>query len=58
MFFGLPDPHPDPLVTSTEQAPDPAPQSSNKNRKKNLDFYCFVNPEPHSYQRMRNTAHR
>jgi hypothetical protein len=37
MFLGLPDPHPDPLVTST----DPAP-SSNKNSKKNLDFYCFA----------------
>ncbi len=31
MFFGLPDPHPDPLVTSTEPAPDPTPQSSSKN---------------------------
>jgi hypothetical protein len=23
MFFGLPDPHPNPLVTSTDPAPDP-----------------------------------
>jgi hypothetical protein len=37
MVLGLPDPHPDPLVTST----DPAPSSS-KNSKNNLDFYCFV----------------
>ncbi len=40
MFLGLPDPHPDPLVTST----DPVPYSSvtKKDSKKNLDFYCFV----------------
>ncbi len=25
MFLGLPDPHPDPLVTSMDSAPDPAP---------------------------------
>jgi hypothetical protein len=25
MFLGLPDPHPDPLVTSTDPAQDPAP---------------------------------
>jgi hypothetical protein len=24
MFFVLPDPHPDPLVTSTDPAPDPS----------------------------------
>jgi hypothetical protein len=36
----LPDPHPDPLVTSKDLAPDPF--SSSKNRQKNLDFYCFV----------------
>jgi hypothetical protein len=23
MFLGLPDPHPDPLVTSTDPSPDP-----------------------------------
>jgi hypothetical protein len=55
MFFGLPDPHPDPLVTSTEPAPDPAPQLSSKNRKNNLDFYCLVDPEPHSDHRIRNS---
>jgi hypothetical protein len=27
-FFGLPDPHPDPLVISTDLAPDPAPDPS------------------------------
>jgi hypothetical protein len=36
MSLGLPDPHPDPLVTSTDLAPDPDPSS-----KKNLDFYCL-----------------
>jgi hypothetical protein len=25
MFLGLLDPHPDPLITSTDPAPDPAP---------------------------------
>jgi hypothetical protein len=41
MFLGLPDSHPDPLVTST----DPAPilPSSSKNSEENLDLYCFVN---------------
>ncbi len=24
MFLGLPDPHPDPLVTCTDPAPDPS----------------------------------
>jgi hypothetical protein len=24
MFLGLPDPHPDPLVTSSDLAPDPS----------------------------------
>ncbi len=38
MFWSLPDPHPDPLVTSTT---DPAPSSS-KNSKKTLGFYCFL----------------
>jgi hypothetical protein len=39
MFLGLLDPHPDPLITSTDPAPD---HSIKKNGKKNLDFYCFV----------------
>ncbi len=34
MFLGLPDPHPDPLATSTDPAPDPSIV--------NHDFYCFV----------------
>ncbi len=34
MFLDLPDRHPDP-------APDPSVQSSSKNCRKNLDFYCF-----------------
>jgi hypothetical protein len=34
MFLGLPDPHPDPLVTSTDPALDP--QTSSKNSKKPL----------------------
>jgi hypothetical protein len=38
MFLGLPNPHPDPLVTSADPALDP----SSKNSKKNPDFYCFV----------------
>ncbi len=37
-FCGLPDPHPDPFVTST----DPDPSIIKKNSKKNLDFYCLV----------------
>jgi hypothetical protein len=28
MFLGLPDPHPDPSVTSTDPAPDPHPDPS------------------------------
>ncbi len=40
MFLGLPDPHLDPLVTSTDPAPDPSIIS--KSSEKNLDFYCFV----------------
>jgi hypothetical protein len=40
MFLGLPDPHPDPIVTSTDPAPDPS--IIKQNSKKNLDFYCFV----------------
>jgi hypothetical protein len=28
MFLGLPDPHPDPLFTSTEPGADPAPDPS------------------------------
>jgi hypothetical protein len=40
MFLDLPDPHPDPLVTSTDPALDPS--SSRKNSKKNRDFYCFT----------------
>jgi hypothetical protein len=40
----LPDPHPDPLVTSADPAPDPDPDPSiiKKNSKKHLDLYCFV----------------
>ncbi len=46
MLLGLPDPHPDPLVTSTNRLrirlwPRILPSSS-KNSKKNLDFHCFV----------------
>jgi hypothetical protein len=37
MYLGLPDPHPDPLVTSTVRILP----SSNRNSKKNLDFYWF-----------------
>jgi hypothetical protein len=40
MFLGLPDPHPDPLGTSTDTAQDPS--IIKHNSKKNLDFYCFV----------------
>jgi hypothetical protein len=40
MSLGLPDPHPDPLVISTDPAPDPC--IIKQNSKKNLDFYCFV----------------
>ncbi len=43
MFLGLPDPHPDPLVTSTDLALDPAtapdPSIIKQNSKKNIDFY-------------------
>jgi hypothetical protein len=35
-FLGLPDQHPDPLVTSTDPAPDPSII------KKNNYFSCFV----------------
>ncbi len=42
MFFVLPDPYPDPLVTSTDPAPDPSIIKQKKYSKKNLDFYCFV----------------
>jgi hypothetical protein len=35
--FADPDPHPDPLVTSTDPAPDPSII-----KQKNLDFYFFV----------------
>jgi hypothetical protein len=38
MFLGLPEPHPDPLVTSTDPPPDPS--IIKQNSKKNLDFYC------------------
>jgi hypothetical protein len=37
-FSGLPDPHPEPLVTSK----DPDPSIIKQNSKKNLDFFCFV----------------
>jgi hypothetical protein len=40
MFLGLLDPHPDPLVTSTD--PDHGSPFSKQNCKKTLDFYCFV----------------
>jgi hypothetical protein len=39
MVFGLPDPDLDPLVTSTDPAPDPSIIS--KSSEKNLAFYCF-----------------
>jgi hypothetical protein len=44
MLLGLPDPHPDPLVSNMDPAPDPAPDPSiiKQKSKKNLDFYCFV----------------
>jgi hypothetical protein len=32
MFWGLPDPHPDQLVTSTDLAPAPAPDPSCPNK--------------------------
>jgi hypothetical protein len=38
MFFGLPDPHPDPLVRDI----DLDPLSSSKNSKKNIDSYGTV----------------
>ncbi len=38
MFLGLPDLHPDPLVTTT----DPDPSTSSKKVGKTLIFYCFV----------------
>jgi hypothetical protein len=62
MFLGLPDPHPDPLVTSTDPGPDPSPDPApdpsiikQKYSKVNLAFYCFVThlrlftnaPDPH-----------
>jgi hypothetical protein len=40
MFLGLPDPHPDRLVTSTDPAPDPS--IIKQNSKKNLDFFYFM----------------
>jgi hypothetical protein len=39
-FLGLPDTHPDPLVTSMDPDPRILPSSS-KNIKKNLDLLCF-----------------
>ncbi len=47
MFLGLSDPHPDPLVTSTDlaldlaldPAPAPFPSIIKQNCKKILDFY-------------------
>jgi hypothetical protein len=39
MFFGLPDPHLDPLVRDMDPDPDPIIK---QNSKKNIDFYCFV----------------
>jgi hypothetical protein len=38
MLLGLPDPYPDPLVTST----DPPTSIIKQKNKKNLDFSCFV----------------
>jgi hypothetical protein len=44
LFLGLRDPHPDPLVTSTDPAPAPGPSIIKcKYSKKNFDFYVFVN---------------
>jgi hypothetical protein len=40
MFVRLPDPLPDPLVTSTDPAPDPSIMQ--QKIVKNLDFHCFV----------------
>jgi hypothetical protein len=53
MFLDLPDPQLDPLDTS--RVPDPDHSIISKNRKKNLDFYCFLTsydfftsvPDPH-----------
>ncbi len=44
MFFGLPDLHPDPLVTSTDTAPNPVPDPCiiKQIQQENLDFYWFV----------------
>jgi hypothetical protein len=36
MILGLPDPHPDPLVTSTDTGPDPAPDPPAKIVRKTL----------------------
>jgi hypothetical protein len=45
MFLGLPDPHPDPLVTSTGLALDPAtapdPSFIKQNSMKNIDSNCL-----------------
>jgi hypothetical protein len=40
MFLGLPDPHPDPLVTSTDPVTDPS--FIKQTIKNELHFYCFV----------------
>jgi hypothetical protein len=40
VFGPLPDP--DPFVKGTGPDPAPQPVSSSKNRKKNLDSYCFA----------------
>jgi hypothetical protein len=73
MFLGLPDPHPDPLITSTDPDPAAAPNrlrilpSSSKNSKKNLAFYCFcdffmtfyqcASEDPDPYQNVTDPQH-
>jgi hypothetical protein len=42
MFFGLPDPDPNPLVRGMDPVQIRILLSPSKNRKKNLDSYCFV----------------
>jgi hypothetical protein len=42
MFLGLPDPHPDPLVTSTHRIRIRLQILQAKIVRKTLNFYCFV----------------
>jgi hypothetical protein len=40
MFLGLPDPHPDPLVTSTDPAPNPSIIKQKKLEKPEFLLFC------------------